>query len=119
MVLAQTEDQYPFAMVYEQEISLCSFRQEKLTNAQWYEHFNTRVDVGEAIGITQQHKVLLDYIAQELHGDHYNNLMDAQQQEVQTDSEECYISYIFLCQSGKQHATLKTDLQNDFTTGDN
>ena len=31
--------------------------------------------------------------------------------------EEHYLSYIFLRQSGKQHNKLKTDLQNDFTTG--
>jgi hypothetical protein len=30
-----------------------------------YERFNTKVDVSEAIGIAQQHKVLLDYVAQE------------------------------------------------------
>lgn len=51
-VLAQTEDQYPFATVYEQEMGLYSFRQEKLTNAQWYDRFNTKVDVSEAIGVT-------------------------------------------------------------------
>jgi hypothetical protein len=66
-ILAQTEDQYPFATVYEQESSFYSFRQEQMTNPQWYERFNTKVDVGEAIGVTRQHKVLLEYVAQEVH----------------------------------------------------
>jgi hypothetical protein len=35
-VLAQTEDQYPFATVYDQELSFYSFRQETLSNPQWY-----------------------------------------------------------------------------------
>jgi hypothetical protein len=58
--LAQTEDQYPFATVYDQELNFYSFRQETMSNPQWYEKFNTKVDVGLAIGVTQQHKVLLE-----------------------------------------------------------
>ena len=118
-VMAQTEDQYPFAMVYDQEIGLYSFRQEAMTNAQWYEKFNTAVDVGEAIGVTRQHKALLEYVAQETHAVAFDTLTVAQQDAICTDAEEQYLAYIFLCQSGKQHAKLKTDLQNDFTTGDN
>jgi hypothetical protein len=38
-----------------------------MSNPQWYEKFNTKVDVGLAIGITQQYKVLLEYVAQENH----------------------------------------------------
>jgi hypothetical protein len=50
--LAQTEDQYPFATVYDQELNFYSFRQETMSNPQWYEKFNTKVDVGSAIGVT-------------------------------------------------------------------
>jgi hypothetical protein len=64
-VLAQTEDQYPFATVYDQELSFYSFKQDNLSNPQWYERFNTKVDVSGAIGVTLQHKVLLEYVAQE------------------------------------------------------
>ena len=42
-----------------------SFRQQKLINNQWYERFETKVDIGSAIGVTRQHKVLLDYFTQE------------------------------------------------------
>ena len=40
-VLAQTEGQYPFAIVYEQNLSLYGFHQNNMTNDQWYEQFNT------------------------------------------------------------------------------
>jgi hypothetical protein len=63
-VLAQTEYQYPFATVYDQELSFYSFKQDNLSNPQWYELFDTKVDVSRAIGVTQQHKVLLEYVAQ-------------------------------------------------------
>jgi hypothetical protein len=67
MTLAQMEDQYPFATVYDQELNFYSFWQETMSNPQWYKKFNTKVDVASAIGITRQHKVLLEYVAQENH----------------------------------------------------
>jgi hypothetical protein len=63
-ILAQTEDQYPFATMYDQELLFYSFKQETLSNPQWYERFNTKVDVSEAICVTRQHKLLLDYVDQ-------------------------------------------------------
>ena len=118
-ILAQTEDQCPFATVHEQELGFYSFRQETMTNAQWCERFNTKVDVGNAIGVTRQHKVLLECAAQELHNDDFDNLTAEQQLAAREDAEERHISHSFLRQSGKQHANLKVDPQNDFTTGDN
>jgi hypothetical protein len=77
------------------------------------------VDVSEAIGVTRQHKVLLDYVAQESYTKSFEGLGVAEQKLVRDDAEERYISYDFLRKSGIQHGNLKVDLQNDFTTGDN
>jgi hypothetical protein len=118
-ILAQTDDQYPFATVYDQEASFYSFRQEPLSNPQWYERFNPRVDVGEAIGVTRQYKVLLEYVAYELHQQDFTSLTFKDQQAVCTDAQERFIAYTFLRQSGEQHAQLKMDHQSDYTTGDN
>ena len=46
-VLVQTEDQYPFAMVYNQELGFYAFRNDKLSNPQLYEWFNRKVKVRE------------------------------------------------------------------------
>jgi hypothetical protein len=51
-ILAQTEDQYPYATVYEQECGLYSFQQQTMSNEQCYERFNTKIDVGSAISVT-------------------------------------------------------------------
>jgi hypothetical protein len=115
-VLAQTEDQYPFATVYNQELSFFSFKQDSLSNPKWYERFNTKVDVGEAIGVTRQHKFILDYLSQEWYTQSFADLGAAEQQIVRDDAEERYISYAFLGQSVTQHGNLKVDMQNDFTT---
>jgi hypothetical protein len=118
-MLAQMEDQNPFATVYNQELSFYSFWQETMSNLEWYEKFNTKVDVGSAIGVTQQHKVLLEYVAQENHMLAFTALSAEQKQAVHEDTEECYISYAFLRQRGAQHGNLKVDLRNNFTTGSN
>jgi hypothetical protein len=110
MTLVQTEDQYPFTTVYDQELGFYSFWQETMPNSQWYEKFNTKVDVGLAI---------LEYVAQENHTLTFAALSAEQKQAVREDAEECYISYAFLRQSGAQHGNLKVDLRKDFTTGSN
>jgi hypothetical protein len=118
-ILAQTEDQYPFATVHAQELVFYSFKQDSLTNPQWYERFNTKVNVGTAIGVTRQHKVLLEYVAMELHQQAVATLGTAEQQAVCDNAKERYISFAFLFQSGQHHAKLKEGLKDDFTKGDN
>ena len=76
-VLGQTEDQYPFAKVYNQELGFYAFSQDNISNPQWYERFNTKVDVGEEIGVTQQPKILLEYVAQELYTKTFSALTEA------------------------------------------
>ena len=95
-VLGQTEDQYPFATVYNQELGFYVFRQETLFNPQWYERFNTKVDIGEAICVTQQHKVILEYVAQELNTQNFSAPTDSEQLVTREDAEECCLSYDLL-----------------------
>ena len=96
------------------------FRQENLTSVLWYERFNTKIDVGTTIRVTRQHKTLLNYCANEhTAGATYDTLTGADKLTVRNDADERYISYAFLRQSGTQHANLKEDLQNKFTTGYN
>jgi hypothetical protein len=106
-------------VVYEQECPLYSFNQNTLTNEQWYERFNTRIDVGSAIGVTRQHRVLLDHVVSEASpSTTFNATTPEEQLETRQKAKERYLSYVFLRQSRKQHKTLKVDLQNDITTGD-
>jgi hypothetical protein len=105
--------------LYDQELKFYSFKQDNLSNPHWYECFNTKVDVSGAIGVTCQHKVLLEYVAQESYTWAFTDLGPMEQQLVWDNSEVWYVLYAFLRQSGTQHSNLKSDLQNDFTTGDN
>ena len=67
MILSQTEDQYLFASFYDWELNLYTFHKGSMSNPQWYERFNTKVDVSESVGVAQQHKSLMEYVAQEAH----------------------------------------------------
>jgi hypothetical protein len=69
-------------------MALYSFQQETLSNPLYYERFNTKVDVANVIGITQQHKVLLKYVAQDVHQQAFAALTAADQQAVHMDAEE-------------------------------
>ena len=89
-MLVQMEDQYPFTTVYKQEHAFYTFHQETMSNAQWYEKFNTQVDVGEAISVTHQHKVLLEFVVQELHTQTFDTLSAPEQEAIWTDAEEHY-----------------------------
>ena len=95
VILVHTEDQHPFATVYDQELSFYLFHQNTMSNAQWYEQFNTKVDVSTAIGITRQHTVLLEYLAQELHAYTFTTITLLEQDDVRIDAVERYLSYAF------------------------
>ena len=72
-------------------------------NAQWYVRFNTNVNVSNAIGVTRQRKVLLEYVAQELHASLFTTITPLEQEAVCINSEKRYLSYTFLRQSIAQH----------------
>ena len=118
-VLAQTEDQYPFAIVYEQELLLYGFHQNTTKNDQWYERFNTKVDVGTSIGVTRQHSVILEWTAQSTHIASDQDIANDQKIYIQTDAEEMYLTYIFLKQSASTNEKLRTNLSDNYTTGEN
>jgi hypothetical protein len=101
-VLAQTEDQYPCATVYNQEMSLYVSWQETMSKPKWYEQFNTRADVANTVSVTtREHKAILEYVAQETHTNNFDNLTNIQKDEVREDAKEWYLTYCMLQNSGK------------------
>ena len=47
VVLKQTEDQYPVAVVWDQYFQVHSAKQGSSNNTEWYERFSTKVEVAE------------------------------------------------------------------------
>ena len=118
-ILGQTEDQYPCSIAYDQEISLYGVHQEGLTNATWSEHFDTKLEIGDAIGVSRSHTITLEFVVEEVYKKTYASLDHAEQVKVQDDADERYKTFVFLKQSGKQHNRLRVVLANSFTIGKN
>ena len=64
------------------------FHQNVLTNDQWYEKFNTKVDVGYAIGVTRDHEVLMEWTSQDVHKQAFSTLKDAEKEVIRADAAE-------------------------------
>jgi hypothetical protein len=117
-ILAQSEETYPFAIIYNNESDMYLSRQNKLTNNQWYHQFVTAANVAASQGVERQHGVLRDYVAKQLHGTPYDQLTDsAQKDAVCKDAAERYLAFVFLSQSGEKHNQLRADLKNQFMSG--
>ena len=58
-----------------------------MSNEQSNGQFNTNVDVSTAIGVTRQHTVLLEYVAQELHTHPFTTITPLEQEAVRIDAE--------------------------------
>jgi hypothetical protein len=119
VILKQTKDQYTHSEVTEQIIAVYTTKQGNLTNAQWYEQFNTRVEVAKSVGVDFGQQVLWEYSAQEQYSMDFNSLPEEEQAEVKKSAEERHMAYLMIQNAGSKHDNLQRDLQNDFTKGNN
>ena len=102
----------------EQITSLYTTKQGTLSNAQWYEQFNMRVEVAKSVGVDFGHRVLWEYTAQsESYGQEYDQLLESEQEQVRKEAEERHLAYLMVQNSSAKHDNLRQDLQNDFTKG--
>ena len=67
---------------------MCTFHQNKITGDQCYEKFTTEPDVGKTIGVTRQHKGILEHVDQDKHSDASENITEEQQKREIVDTEE-------------------------------
>ena len=117
-VLSHTEEQYHFTIVHKQELSFYDFQQNTLTSNQWYERFNTKVDFGNAIGVTRQHEVLLKCTSRKFHRKEFYALQDAKKEKIGADAKVRYLAYNFLKQSARTGNKLRTNLSDNYTMGE-
>ena len=82
--------------MYEQERTLYTLHHNYVTNDQWYKEFTTRSDVTNTIGVTRQHKVLLERVAQEKNSDSFEKIKEEKQKTVRVDTKEIYFAYVLL-----------------------
>ncbi len=61
VILKQTEDQYPVAALWEQLSNVANAKQGNSTNKEWYDRFNTKVEVAKSVGVSFDFKKIWEY----------------------------------------------------------
>ena len=95
-------------------MNLQGHHQATVTTYVFVEKFNTKVDVCKAMGIRFLHTNLIEYVAKDVRNKEFKDLTEAQKTEVEKDSEERYLAFLMLRNSGKEHDRLRDDLTNDY-----
>jgi hypothetical protein len=94
-IITQSDNKYVFATLYEQEVGLFGFQQNKLTEDQWHEWFNTNVLIGDTLGVSHNHIMALSYIAKERFKKMFEDVADDNEREsIRSDAQERYLAYI-------------------------
>jgi hypothetical protein len=119
VVLKQTEDQYPVALVWDQYSEVFNAKQGSLPNTKWYERFNTMVEVAELVGCVFGQDKVLDYCAKLEFKSPYKGLSTNEKTVVKIQAQERFMAYGLLKTSSNSHDKIKSDFLDDFTKGSN
>jgi hypothetical protein len=117
VILKQTEDQYPFAVLWEQLSNVASAKQGNSTNNKWYDHFNTKVEVAESVGVSFNFEKIWEYCALEVHKAANTLLKPDEQEAVRVSAPERFVLYALIKTSNSKHNKIKDDLLDDYTKG--
>ena len=115
--MKQTKDQYPVAVLWEQLSNVAKAKQGNSTNNEWYERFNTKVEVAESVGVSFDFKTIWEYCAMEAHKASYTLLTSDEQEAVRVSARERFLSYALIKTSNSKHDKIKDDLSDDYTKG--
>jgi hypothetical protein len=88
-----------------------------MSNAQWYEKFNTRVDVAESVGVEfDVFKSMWDYCIENRGWNEYDTLTTDEQKQIRAESKERLFAYLLIKNSSSTstHDTVRNNLQEAF-----
>jgi hypothetical protein len=117
VILKQTEDQYPVAALWEQLSNVANAKQGNSTNNEWYDRFNTKVEVAESVGVSFNFEKIWEYHAMEAHKAAYTLLRTDKQEAVRVSVRERFLSYALIKTSSSKHDKIKDNLLDDYTKG--
>ena len=88
------------------KLLLAYWKDDGVTNAAYYNRFNTRVDVAEHIGASFDDPVLWYWKSQELYSTDYELLLDTvKEAKVKEDVKPAILAYLFFINSNdKKHS---------------
>jgi hypothetical protein len=115
VLLKQTEDQYPVTALWEQLFNVANAKQGNSTNNEWYDWFNTKVEVAKSVGVSFDFKKIWEYCAMEAHKAAYTLLRPDKQEAVRVSAREKFLLYALMKTSNSKHDKIKDDFSDDHT----
>jgi hypothetical protein len=119
ITLSYTEETYDCTHRYDQNNALMSFRQNNLSILDYYDQFVSKIKVARALRSFNASFAMYENDAQRLHSKGFFDLDEEEMEEIREVSEERYLGYHFVRNSGPQHSRYRTDLSNQFAQGKN
>jgi hypothetical protein len=92
-------------------------KQGNSTNNEWYDRFNTKVEVAKSVGVSFDFKKIWEYCAMEAHKAVYTLLRSDKQEAVRVSARERFLSYALIKTNNFKHDKIKDDLSDDYTKG--
>jgi hypothetical protein len=119
-VLKQSNNQYKTAVLIAEQLSILQFcKDDQVTNATYYDHFTTRVEIARQAGVCYYTPDLLDMKATELGmALPFVTLLEVEQKAIIELVEQEDLAYLFLNNSNqKMYTQLKNDVANEHSKG--
>jgi hypothetical protein len=103
--------------LWEQLTNVANAKQGKLSNNEWYDWFNTKVEVAKLVGVSFDFEKIWEYCALEAHKAAYILLQPDEQEAVRVSARERFLLYALIKTSSSKHDKIKDDLLDDYTKG--
>ncbi len=97
--------------------NVANAKQGNLTNNEWYDCFNTKVEVAKSVGVSFDFEKIWEYCALEAHKSAYTSLLPDEQEAVRVNARERFLLYALIKTSNSKHDKIKDDLSDDYTKG--
>ena len=97
--------------------NVANAKQGNLSNNEWYDWFNTKVEVAKLVGVSFDFEKIWEYCALEAHKAAYTTLQPDEQDAVRVSARERFLSYALIKTSNSKHDKIKDDLLDDYTQG--
>jgi hypothetical protein len=105
------------AALWEQLSNVANAKQGKSTNNEWYDRFNTKVEVAESVGVSFDFEKIWEYCAMEAHKAACTLLRPDEQEAVRVSARERFLLYALIKTSNSKHNKIKDNLLDDYTKG--
>jgi hypothetical protein len=102
-------------VLWEQLSNVANAKQGNSTNNEWYECFNTKVEVAKSLGVSFDFEKIWEYCVLEAHKAAYTSLKPDEQEAVRVSARERFLSYSLVKTSNSKHNKIKDDLSDDYT----